>query len=71
MHGSYVIIVYGAGGSHESGLTVQMYFVNELGEAFAIRTGDIYGSTAADFDLNISRTATAFPSLQVRPSGAM
>ena len=63
--------VCAAGHGHEFGLAVQIYFINEAAEAFAISTADIYGSSAADFDLNISRTARALPSLKVAALAAM
>lgn len=54
-----------ASSGHDSGLAVDVYFVNEFGEVFSVSAATIYGSLALDFDLNLSRTATRLPSLQV------
>lgn len=45
------------GGTHDYGLAVHVYYINEAAEALRISPADIYGSTEADFGINISRAA--------------
>lgn len=54
-----------AGGTHDYGLAVHVYYINEAAEALRISPADIYGSTEADFGINISRAAQPLQGIEV------